>query len=114
MKKILFIFVLILTFISCGGGDDYTDPDPDSTIVTYQNTISAIFASNCTSCHGATPTNGAPSSYVTYSQVKNGVQNGNILTRITSTSSPMPPSGPLSSSVITKINEWKASGYLEN
>lgn len=121
--KTLFYGLAIALFVfSCSSNsdDDVTaqpDPDPDPTPsekVTYNADIKSIITSNCISCHGSTPTNSAPMSLTTYTQVKNYINT--IITRVNSTSNPMPPSpnAPLSTTNKNLIQKWKDDGLLEN
>lgn len=96
---------------------DHEEENPDPTAnVTYVDDIKSIIDSRCTSCHGTTPTNGAPpgSSFTTYTQVKNNVVK--IINRINGTPSIMPPTGnsPLTQTQIDLIEKWKDDGLLEN
>jgi len=80
----------------------------------YDTDVAPIIASNCLNCHGATPTNGAYSSFNTYNLVKTGVQSGNILNRINNTGNPMPPSGLMLKANRDVIQQWLDDGLLEN
>ncbi|MFC4723046.1 hypothetical protein ACFO5O_11990 [Geojedonia litorea] len=116
--KTIFAILCISVIYSCSSdsSDDLTptpDPDPMGT-VTYEGDIKAIFTNNCIQCHGDPPTQGAPKPYVTYNQVKADVNI--IISRINSTTNPMPPSpnSPLSQTQKTLIQQWKDGGLLEN
>ncbi|GAA3584166.1 hypothetical protein [Snuella lapsa] len=119
-KNFISAFLFLPLLLNCSSsGDDTTeptpDPDPDpSEKVTYDADIKSIMTGNCTSCHGSTPTQNAPMSLVTYAQVKANVDK--IITRVNSTSNPMPPSSSnaLSASEKDLIDQWKADGLLEN
>jgi len=118
-KNFIYAFVIISLLSNCSSSSDdesmTPQPDPDPTEkVTYTADIKSIIDGNCISCHGATPSNGAPMSLTTYTQVKNNVNN--IISRINSTSNPMPPSpnSPLSSTQKSLIQQWKDDGLLEN
>ena len=81
--------------------------------LTYVDDIKSIIDNNCTSCHGNPPTQGAPTSFTTYTEVKNNINK--ILTRINSTGSAvMPPTGPISQQLRDDIQQWKDDGLLEN
>ena len=56
--------------------------------------------------------NGAPMSLVTYDQVKNNIDI--IITRVNSTTNPMPPAGQLPASTRNLFQQWKDDGLLEN
>lgn len=116
-KNLIYILSFAVLIFSCSSSssDDVSDPDPDpdpTTKVTYKDDIKSIIDGNCIGCHAATPTNGAPSSYVTYTQVKNGIDN--IINRVNRTGAgKMPPNGTLSASVKALIQQWKDDGLLE-
>lgn len=122
-KYLMSLLVITVLLFNCSsGGDDPSspdptpDPNPDPTTVTYNGHIKSIMSNNCTSCHGSTPTNGAPMSLTTYSQVKSAVETRGLITRINSTSNPMPPSpnSPLSNADKNLVQQWKDGGFLEN
>ena len=113
-KNLIFAMTACLFLVNCSnsGGDDLSGiPDPNGT-VTYNGSVKAIIDNNCTQCHGNPTLNGAPTSYVTYMQVKNGV-NG-ILNRINNVSNPMPQSGLMPIANRELIQKWKDDGLLEN
>jgi hypothetical protein len=80
--------------------------------------IDQILASSCRSCHGATPTAGAPMSLVTYANLSAPAKSDPsksvaalCVARITSTSAPMPPTPPLLSAAdIATFQSWVAAG----
>ena len=120
-KNLILCFSIIALLFNCSSSssDDLSgpnpDPDPDPMAkVTYDADIKSIIDNNCIQCHGNPPTQGAPSSFTTFTQVKNGVNN--IISRIKSTSNRMPPSpnSPLSQAQIDLIEKWKDDGLLEN
>lgn len=101
---------------SSDSSDDLTPtPDPDPIAkVTYVGNVKAIIDGNCTTCHGTTPTNGAPpsSSFTNYNEVKNRVDA--IISRTNNASNPMPPTGLMSQNLRDIIQQWKTDGLLEN
>ncbi|WP_298238845.1 hypothetical protein [uncultured Algibacter sp.] len=120
IKNLILGFAVIALMFNCSSSssDDLSnqnpDPDPDPMVkVTYDADIKSIIDNNCIQCHG-NPPNPGPTSYTTYTQVKNGVNN--IISRIKSTSNRMPPSpnSPLSQTQIDLIEKWKDDGLLEN
>ncbi|WP_242205168.1 c-type cytochrome [Aestuariivivens insulae] len=122
LKHFIYAFLSISLLLNCSsGGDDPSepntnnpDPDPDTSgKVTYDADIKSIMTSNCTSCHGSPTSQGAPMSLTTFSQVKANVDK--IITRVNSSSNPMPPAsnGTLSSSEKNLIQQWKDDGLLE-
>lgn len=95
-----------------GSGDDSgdgTDPDP----VSYQADIAPIMSSNCTNCHGDPPTQGAPMSLVTLAQVRSSVEDRGLISRINSTSNPMPPDGRMPQATRDLIQAWVDQGFPE-
>jgi uncharacterized membrane protein len=114
--QISLLVISVLLFNCSSGGDDPSspDPNPNPTAVTYNGDIKSIISNNCISCHGSPTANGAPMSLTSYSQVKSYVDK--IITRINSSSNPMPtsPNSPLSASDKNLIQQWKDDGLLEN
>lgn len=88
----------------------------DTTDLNYDDDIAMIFSQSCTSCHGgSTPEAGLL--LTTYTEVRNAVENGQVLPRIKHQAgfNPMPPSGiKLEDCTISKIEKWVAAGYPEN
>lgn len=79
--------------------------------------VAKIFATACTSCHGARPTHGAPSSLVTYEDLtaKSDSDPGRTaaevsLERMKATRSVMPPAGTLAAAEIAVVEKWIAAG----
>jgi hypothetical protein len=121
MKTILFFSLIALTLSlnSCSSGsdsDNNPNPDPDPVTITYSNTIKSIITTNCISCHGSTPSNGAAISLDTYAKVKTATQN-NLIDRISlaqGNAQMMPKDGTrLPQATIDKFTTWKNNGYLE-
>ena len=82
--------------------------------------IQTFLVSTCQSCHGASPSGGAPRSLVTYADLtKQDPANTSMteaqvaLQRMQSTTSPMPPSpsSAATSAQITMLQSWINSGY---
>lgn len=116
-KNLIFAFAILALLFNCSSssGDDLNndpDPDPDPTAVTYNNTVQSIISGNCLNCHGSPTANGAPTSYTTFTQVKNGIDG--IINRINNASNPMPQSGLMSQENRDLIQQWKDDGLLEN
>lgn len=111
LKLFLFLFISGTIFYACSDDDDdnpTVTPDPTPTQVTY-STVATIMSGNCNGCHGATPTNGAPMSLTTYTEVRQAVENRNLIGRIENGS--MPPNGSLSTTQINNIKSWQAQGF---
>lgn len=119
-KSIYAIVIIALIIFNCSNdshddlsNDEGTNPGP--TIVTYEGEIKSIIDTNCTQCHGSTPTNNAPFSLTTYNQVKDKIDR--IIARANNASNPMPPAsagGQLSANLRALIQQWKDDGLLEN
>jgi hypothetical protein len=82
--------------------------------------IQALLVNRCESCHGSTPSGGAPRSLVTFANLTAPDLSNPSLTeaqvalqRMQSTTSPMPPSpaSPATSSEISAMQTWINSGY---
>lgn len=120
MKKIIFVSVFLLTIMSSCTNvseEDLIDTQPVAE-TTYDKDIKAIIDNNCINCHANPPINGAPVSLINYNQVKNAVQNSNLINRISAQAgSPgaMPAGGPrLPQNLIDLIIQWDSEGLLEN
>ena len=115
-KHLIFVTITSLFIMNCSSssGDDLSEtPDPNpSTKITYDANIKSIISGNCTSCHGSPTSNGAPTSYTTYTQVKNAVNL--IISRINNASNPMPQAGLMPQANRDLIQQWKDDGLLEN
>lgn len=122
MKTIKFILLtLILINLSCTNDseDDLTEPVilNQNEPVTFNN-VSSIFQNNCISCHSNPPVNGAPMSLINYNDIKDAVENRNLIDRIsrqTSENGAMPLGGPrLPQNLIDLVILWQEDGLLEN
>ena len=117
MKKQLLSLIILagLSMASCTTTeiplDEVTDPIDE--IVTYNGDVKAIIDNNCIGCHG-TSSPQAGLSLVTYQQVRNAAENGNLITRMNNATNPMPPSGILSANIRAVIDAWANDGFLEN
>lgn len=101
-------------FTSCSSDDNGTmEPDPGAK-TTYDANVAPIIAGNCLTCHGSPLTNGAPIMLTNFDQVVASVNNNGLLNRINNTTSPMPPTGLMSSALRTTIQQWVDDGMPEN
>lgn len=116
-KYFIFISFLFIASCSTNSEDDLTNPIVLNNTTTYTLNIKQIIDNNCTSCHGASPSNGASTSLVTYAQVKASVQSGSLLDRISraqGSSGMMPNFGTrLPQTSIDLIADWNTDGLLE-
>ncbi|WP_445710730.1 hypothetical protein [Flavobacterium sp.] len=114
--SILAIPFVLLTSCSNDSEADLIESQNLNT-VTYTNFAKSIIDNNCLSCHGATPSNGAPMSLNSYSLVKDAVINRGLLDRISrvqGASGMMPNGGTrLPQTTINSMNEWQTDGLLE-
>jgi predicted CXXCH cytochrome family protein len=79
---------------------------------TYNAHIKPIMTSKCTSCHSS---NGTSPSLVTYLEVKEASENGDLLCRLDATcGNIMPQSGRLPQATIDMINKWATNNFPEN
>lgn len=121
MKKIRYITLLLPCILLQFGCTNESTSDlidePVTDEITYINTVKSIIDNNCISCHGITPTNGAPMSLTTYENVKDAVLNRGLLDRISSAqgASGMMPLGStrLPQEKINQINTWASEGFQE-
>ncbi len=124
MKIKLLYYILVITSIlsisSCSQStyddiEEQTDPIPE--IVTYQD-VKPIIDNVCLVCHSNPPQNGAPMPLVSYENVKEAVQNRNLINKISLNEGDnglMPLGGPrLPQSSINLIVKWNTDGLLEN
>ena len=116
MKNILILFSFAITlvlFTSCSNdSDDDTGPinnPPAGNSVTYANSVKSIIDGNCTSCHGNPLTNNAPMQLLTLDNVKEAVQNRNLIGRVENGT--MPPSGNLTTTQIQALKDWQTGGF---
>jgi mono/diheme cytochrome c family protein len=116
--KTSFAFTFLVMLLSCENNspadlEDSTVAD----VVTYKNTVKAIIDTNCISCHGTVPTNGAPMSLATYADVKASVLNLGTIDRIMRQSGdPLKmPLGPtrLPQARIDAVVKWQTQGLQE-
>lgn len=112
MKSKNLTYALLLSIFLFNCSSDNNDDDLIPTTITYDGTIKSIINTNCTQCHGSTPSNGAPFSLTTYGQVSGRIDR--IIDRTNNTANPMPPSGLMASENRALIQQWKDDGLLEN
>ncbi|MGK0252923.1 MAG: putative membrane protein [Mariniflexile sp.] len=123
LKNLIFVFLMVILLFNCSGGgdDDPNEPNPNPNPnpnptgkITYNGNVKSIINSNCTSCHGNPPTNSAPMSLTTYTEVRNAVNNRGLITRINNANNPMPQTGLMSQNNRDLIQKWVDDGLLEN
>ena len=117
--KYLLYFAGLFCFTNCSynSEDDLTEDVIIEEFVTYEDNIKSIIDTNCIFCHSNPPVNGAPMSLITYNNVKNAVENRDLIDRISSTDAGfvMPFGGPrLPQNLIDLVIQWEQEGLLEN
>ena len=119
MKPALFrtAFALLSVLSGCyydNAEELYGTTPCDASAVTWTVDIQPMLQANCVSCHsGASPSGGKDLS--TYANVKTYL--GGAVSRMNKPLGDpliMPPSGPLSTCSLTKLDAWVAAGALEN
>ncbi|WP_372973441.1 hypothetical protein [Muriicola sp.] len=119
MKKITVLLIGAMVFaVGCSKSDNsegapMDDPNDDPTALSYQSDIRPIIQGNCLSCHGNPPTQNAPMSLTTLNEVKSAIQNRGLLSRINSTTNPMPPNGLMPQTARALISEWANQDFPE-
>ena len=119
MKRIHLIFLLIISaFYSCSyeSIDDLTE-DIVIDVVNYEDNIKTIIDANCIGCHNNPPVNGAPMPLTTYINVKEAIENRNLIGRVSTNDlgAVMPAGGPrLPQNLIDLIIQWEQEGLIEN
>lgn len=118
MKNIFLIYAFLIVLFGCTNTseNDLIDQTELPEMVTYQGRVKSIIDTNCINCHANPPENGAPMPLLTYENVKDAVQNRDLLTRISSQDMAflMPFGGPrLPQNLIDTVIQWEADGLVE-
>lgn len=119
MKKLILFLSIIALVYSCTNAseDDLIDSQPIPVQVTYNDDVKIIIDNNCLNCHIQPPINGASIHLLLYSNVKNAVENNNLIGRVSALAGnpgAMPFGGPrLPQNLIDIIIQWEADGLLE-
>ena len=109
-------FAMLLMGCTAVSEDDLIDAIPIPEVLTYNENIKPIIDNNCIVCHSNPPQNGAPMPLVSYENVKDAVQNRNLIGRISSNDPTflMPLGGPrLPQNLIDIIIQWNEDGLIE-
>lgn len=87
--------------------------DPTIDVVTYENRAMEILNNACVECHNINEqTAGVRLDAFEFAFLE--ANNGRMLSRMTDTTNPMPPSGNLPDTIIEEIENWIDNGILEN
>lgn len=118
MRKIILLITICTATLGCTyvSEDDLMDVTPLPDNITYVDNVKSIIDNNCISCHSDPPKNGAPMPLVLFEEVKDAVENRNLIGRITGDGpgSLMPKGGPkLPQNLIDILIQWEADGLLE-
>ena len=115
----LFLVPLCLIILSCTNTSekDLIEQIDPTEPITYSEHIKPVFDSNCINCHSSPAINGAGVSLTTYSNVKNSIENTNLIDRINwQPGQPgfMPQAGSrLPQNLIDLIIQWQSEGFVE-
>jgi hypothetical protein len=118
-KQLILSASILYLFANCTNDSvsDLIDTTPIPENVTFNQNVKAIMTNNCTSCHGATPSNGAPMPLITIEDVKDAILNRDLINRITRENGDgllMPEGGPkLPQNRIDAIIQWQLDGFQE-
>lgn len=122
MKKSLVFFIVTILYIgiisSCTSDseNDLIEPIDETEDITYTENVKSIIDTNCIGCHNSPPVAGAPMPLLTFDQVKEAVQNRDLISLINSNDANerMPLGGqPLTQQQIEIIEQWEIDGLLE-
>ena len=118
MKTHFLSLVIVGLLFSCTNAseEDLIDTSPIEDIVTYADDVKGIIDNNCIFCHSNPPENGAPMSLLTFENVKDAVNNRDLIERISTNDLGfmMPFGGPrLPQNLIDIVVQWQDDGLLE-
>ena len=82
LKKLPLLVIVLAIFGCTNDSDSNLLKTSENENITYTEVIKTIMDQKCNSCHGATPSNGAPMSLNTYETVKEAVLNRGLIERI--------------------------------
>ena len=109
MKKLIILSISLLVLSSCSSDDESMDPIDNG--ISYMGNVKAIMDTNCISCHGDPLANGAPMPLLTLANVKEAIQNRDLIGRIEDGTMPPAGSADLSAAQIQTVKDWKANNY---
>lgn len=108
----------MMFFLGCTAAseEDLVNATPIPETITYNEDVKSIIDNNCIICHSNPPQNGAPMPLISYENVKDAVQNRNLIGRISSEDPAflMPFGGPrLPQNLIDIIIQWNEDGLIK-
>ena len=113
----LFVSFLSVTILATSCTKAIIDENPESNppvtkTVYYNPDVQAIMYNNCVTCHsGSAPSAGLRLD--NYTDTRYATENGNVIERMNSTTSPMPPNGVLPPLQRQLMDKWVLDGFLE-
>jgi len=114
-KSIIPLVVVVLGFSSCTKAIIDESPGeipPITDTIKYDPDVQAIMYNNCVTCHaGAAPSAGL--NLDNYQDTRFATEKGNLIERMNSVTSPMPPAGILPANQRQVMDKWVADGFLE-
>ncbi len=116
LQMILLSSMMILMGCTAASEEDLIDATPIPEALTFNEDVKPIIDNNCITCHSNPPQNGAPMPLVSYENVKEAVQNRNLIGRISSQNPAflMPFGGQrLPQNLIDIIIQWNEDGLIE-
>lgn len=109
MKKFLILSISFLLFFASCSTESEDDPAP-AIKVNYTTDIKPIIDDNCLSCHTSPLLNGASMPLISLENVREAVENRDLIGRVESGS--MPPVGDfLTTTEVQAIRDWKTGGF---
>ena len=81
--------------------------------VTYTGAVKTIMDTNCTSCHGDPLINGAPMPLLTLANVKEAIENRNLIGRVEDGTMPPGNAPKLTTAQIQAIKDWQTNNFAE-
>ena len=118
--KLLTTILGVLFALSCTSVSEEdlieSTPIPPEDTINYVSHVKTIIDNNCISCHTNPPENGAPMPLLSYDNVREAVENRDLIARISSDNLGflMPFGGPrLPQNLIDTIILWEANGLEE-
>ena len=116
MKKYIYLSSILLSLYSCESTTYESLEEPEVIVgkVTYTANVKSIIDANCIACHAS---GSRLRSLETYADVKNAMQNSDLLQRIqqqNGTPGQMPKAGRMPQDKINTILQWNTDGLLEN
>ncbi len=113
MKKLCFVFVL---FVAACGGSEGDTAGSESSLTGMPCDVQTVLDNYCSSCHGDTPTGGAPMSLSGLASFQGKALNGTpmyqrVLEKLSDPSAPMPPVARQQMTVAEKktLSDWLAA-----